>query len=129
MVWPVYSALLTLVFVVLSIRTLRLRRRLRIAIGDGGDISMLRAIRAHGNFAEYAPFGLLLIFACESSGASRILVHALGLILLVGRLIHAIGVSKAAETFGFRVAGMALTFSCYLVAAAYLLWRAVAVSA
>lgn len=128
MVWPVYSALLTMVFVALSIRTLRLRRRLRIPVGDGGNITMLRAIRAHGNFAENAPFGLLLIFACESSGASRILVHALGLILLVGRL-HALGVSKSAETFGFRVAGMALTFTCYLVAAAYLLWRAVTVSA
>ena len=32
-----YAALLALLFVALSVRTLRLRRRLRIAIGDAGN--------------------------------------------------------------------------------------------
>lgn len=125
MVWPSYSALLAIFFVGLSIRTLRLRQRLRIAIGDGGDKTMLRAIRAHGNFAEYVPLGLFLIFTCEAAGAPRMFLHALGVMLLAGRVVHAFGLSRSREVPGSRVAGMALTFACYLLAAAFLLWRTV----
>lgn len=65
MIWPIYAALLGIVFLLLSIRTLRLRRRLRIAVGDGGSVLMLRAMRVHGNFAEYVPLALLLIAGTE----------------------------------------------------------------
>jgi len=58
---PLYAALLALIFVALSVRTLRMRRRLRIAVGDGGDTALLRAMRVHANFAEYVPLSLLLI--------------------------------------------------------------------
>ena len=58
---PAYAALLALFFVALSIRTLRLRRELRIAVGDGGNPAMLRAMRVHANFAEYVPLGLILL--------------------------------------------------------------------
>jgi len=123
-IWSIYAALLALLFVALSIRTLRLRRGLKVAIGDGGHPLMLRAIRTHGNFAEYVPLGLLLLAACEQLRAPVVLLHGLGILLLVGRLIHAFGVSKEAEVFAFRVTGMALTFTCYLVAAAFILWQA-----
>ena len=37
-----YTSVLAIIFVFLSIRTLRLRRRLKIAIGDGGnDVGMI----------------------------------------------------------------------------------------
>lgn len=60
-----YAALLALLFVALSIRTLLMRRRLGIAIGDAGNESMLRAMRVHSNFAEYVPLSLLLIYFVE----------------------------------------------------------------
>nr|WP_267874198.1 MAPEG family protein [Telluria aromaticivorans] len=116
--------MLALFFFVLSVRTLRYRRRLHIPVGDGGNTAMLRAMRVHGNFAEYTPIGLLLIAACEFSGAPDLLVHGLGILLLVSRLIHAFGLSKEAEVFTFRVTGMALTFTSYLVAVAFLLLQA-----
>jgi uncharacterized membrane protein YecN with MAPEG domain len=124
-IWPVYSALLGLVFVALSIRTLRLRRRLRIPLGDGGNDLRLRAIRTHANFAEYVPLGLLLLAGIEFVDAAAWLVHVSGISLLAGRLIHAFGVSRPAEVLAFRVAGMALTFTSYLVAAGSILYRAV----
>jgi len=116
-VTPLYAALLTLLFVSLSARTLRLRRRLRVAVGDGGHPQLLRAMRVHANFAEYAPLALLLIFMFELSGAPRLLLHALCLCLLVGRMAHAYGVSKIRENFRYRVFGMAMTFSALLGAA------------
>ena len=107
---PFYAALLGLVFFALSVRTIGLRRRLRIVLGDAGNAEMQRAMRVHANFAEYVPLSLLLIAMFESLGGARWLVHALCIALVVGRLIHASGVSRMREDFRFRVAGMSLTF-------------------
>jgi hypothetical protein len=48
---PFYAALLGMLFFVLSVGTLRLRRKLQIAIGDAGNQQLLRAMRIHSNFA------------------------------------------------------------------------------
>lgn len=116
-----YAAVLAVIFVVLSVRTLRLRRRLQIAIGDGSNPAMIRAVRAHSNFAEYVPLALLLIYFSELAQAPPWALHALCSCLLVGRVSHAFGISQANENFAFRVAGMALTFTTILGAAAYLI--------
>jgi len=121
-VLPLYAAFFALFFVALSVRTLRLRRSLGIAIGDSGNERMLRATRVHSNFAEYVPFSLLLIFLVEIQGAHPLLVHALCLFLFVGRLAHAFGVSQTKENYRYRVFGMALTFTTLVTSAAYLLF-------
>lgn len=113
-VTPVYAALLTLLFVILSVRTLRTRRRLGIAVGDGANDEMLRAMRVHANFAEYAPLSLLVLLMLELQGAAAGLVHGLGALLLVGRCVHAWGVSRTDENYRFRVLGMSLTFTALL---------------
>jgi len=121
-----YAACLALLFVVLSVRTLRLRRRLRVAVGDHGNEVLLRAMRVHANFAEYVPLALLLIYFVELSGAGAAWVHAMGTSLLVGRLAHAIGVSRVHEDVRWRVVGMTLTLVPIVTAALRLLvlaWR------
>lgn len=120
-VTPIYAALLALLFVFLSLRTIRLRRRHRVALGDGENPELRRAMRAHANFAEYVPFALLLVYFVERDGAHLALVHALGLALLAGRLLHAWGVSQPREDFRFRVTGMVLSFGVLLTAALLLL--------
>jgi len=52
---PIYAALLALLFVLLSVRTIRTRRRQGVALGHGDDPAMLRVMRVHANFAEYVP--------------------------------------------------------------------------
>jgi uncharacterized membrane protein YecN with MAPEG domain len=116
-----YAAILGLLFVVLSVRTILARRRLRIAIGDAGDGTMLRAMRVHSNFAEYVPISLLLVYFAELSGARPVLVHVLGCCLVAGRLLHAYGVSKTREVLIYRQAGMLLTFAVILLSAGFLL--------
>lgn len=122
---PVYASLLAVLFVFLSVRTIRARRSLLIGIGHAENPAMLRAMRVHANFAEYVPFALILIYFVESALARPILVHALGAALLVGRLSHAFGVSREPEDFRFRVFGMVLTFTVMLISATYLLVSAV----
>ena len=121
----IYASILALMFVGLSVRTLGMRRRLKIAIGDAGNPAMLRAMRVHSNFAEYVPLGLLLILLAAGSGAHPVLVHFLGLALLAGRISHAYGVSQSRENYSFRVAGMALTFTSLITASLYLLFSQV----
>lgn len=116
-----YAGLLALFFVGLSLRTLLMRRRLRIAIGDAGNEAMLRAIRAHSNFAEYVPLSLLLIYLVEQSGARPLFVHALGLCVLLGRVSHAVGVSRLDEQYAYRVFGMTLTLAPIIIASIRLL--------
>jgi len=114
---PGYAALLGMIFVILSLRTIRLRRHHRVAVGDGGNAELRRAMRVHANFAEYAPLALLLVYFVEHDGAEMLLVHALGCALLAGRLLHAWGVSQDRENFRYRVSGMILTFGTIITAA------------
>jgi uncharacterized protein len=117
-----YAAGLGFIFALLSLRTLRLRRKLRIGLGDAGHPEMLRAIRVHANFAEYVPLCLGLMCLAEVQGAPAWLLHGMGMALVLARLIHALGVSQMQETTRFRVIGVALTLSTLLVASSYLIF-------
>jgi uncharacterized protein len=121
----IYTAILALLFMGLSIRVVLLRGSLRVSLGDKGDQTMLRAIRVHANFAEYVPFCLLLIYFVETSGAAVFFVHALGLMLVSARASHAYGVSQLKERLLFRQIGMALTISVMGLSAAWLVFKAV----
>jgi uncharacterized membrane protein YecN with MAPEG domain len=111
---PFYGAILALLFFALSVRTLRLRRKLKIPLGDGGNPQMLRAMRVHSNFAEYVPLALLLIFMLEAVSALPALAHVFAISLLLGRLSHAYGVGQSSEDYRYRVFGMTMTFTALL---------------
>ena len=117
-----YAALLALLFLVLAALVIRLRQELQVALGDAGEKSLNRAIRVHANFAEYVPLALLLVYFVETSGAPQLLVHGLGLALLLGRALHAYGVSQTREQLKFRVSGMVATFGVLGVSSLYLLY-------
>lgn len=117
-----YAALLALLFVALSIRTVRLRGKLRISLGDGNQPAMTRAMRTQANFAEYVPLALLLMYMMERHTDSHAWAHVLGIVLLVARLCHAWGFGREPENFRLRAAGAGLTFFVILAAALRLLW-------
>lgn len=108
---PLYAAALTALFLVLSARVITYRRAHQVSLGDGGDRVLERRMRAQGNFAEYAPLGLILMLGAELAGAAPIWLHATGLTLLAGRLMHGIGFSFLKKNMTLRVGGMVLTLS------------------
>jgi len=114
-VTPLYAGILTLWFVVLSIRVMNLRRD--VSFGDSGDIAITRVIRAHANFAEYVPLALLLMGFLEVTRYSIYLLHALGVILVVARLLHGLALSFGWQPRFGRVAGAGLTVLVLLVEA------------
>ncbi|MEO8143518.1 MAG: MAPEG family protein [Betaproteobacteria bacterium] len=106
---PIYAGFLAILFFVLSYRVTLLRGH-GASLGDGGNPVLLRRVRAHGNFSEYVPFILLMIGMLELSHFSTYLLHALGITLVVARLLHAYALSFT-EQFKFgRFWGTALTF-------------------
>ena len=114
---PGFAAVFAVFFVLLSTNVIRARRRHKVGIGSGQNTSVERAMRVHANFAEYVPFTLLLITLLELNKASNWLLIALCAVLLVGRLVHAFGVSMENERFVYRVSGMVMTFTVILTAA------------
>jgi len=119
---PAYAAVLAVLYVFLSVAVIRQRRSRSVALGSGGLPEVERAIRAHGNFAEYVPFALLLLAFAELRGDPHWLLNLLCLLLLAGRLAHAWGVSQVEEDYRWRTVGMGLTFTVLLLTALLLLW-------
>jgi uncharacterized membrane protein YecN with MAPEG domain len=86
-------------------RVITARRAAKVSIGDGGDEAVLRRMRAHANFAEYAPVFLILVAALELTGANRTLLLAAAAAFTLARVAHGIGMDGGTLT-RFRVAGM-----------------------
>ncbi|MEL6608160.1 MAG: MAPEG family protein [Pseudomonadota bacterium] len=112
-----YAGLLALVLLTLTWRVIQGRHAHQVSLGDGGDKSMMRRVRAHGNAAETIPIGLILLGLAEAQGAPGIALHALGVCLLVGRVLHGLALSRPKPWPFGRIAGMGLTLLMLGVAA------------
>ena len=86
------------------------RVRSKIDFLDGGDPTLLRRVRAHGNFTETAPMALLLMLLLELSGVESAWLLMLGTALLLGRVLHAAGLLGWGGHRA-RLVGMALTMA------------------
>lgn len=112
-----YIAVLVLLGVVLAWRVIGIRRSQKIGLGDGEDKVLRRRIRAHGNFSEYAPLLIGLLLALSLVGAKEWAIHLVGLTGVVGRILHAIGLSQSGGASFPRVGGMILTLSALVIGA------------
>jgi uncharacterized protein len=119
-----YAALLALLFCVLALRVLRLRVQLGVTLGDGGHAHLQRAVRAHGNFAEFVPLALLLLLLLELSSLPAAYLHGYGGLLLLARLLHALGVSQRYEKVVWRITAKVMTINLMCAAAVFLLLKA-----
>ena len=123
-----YAALSALLIVILAIRVVAYRRTAKIGLGDGDNPEMRKRIRAHGNAVEYLPLGLLLLLILELNQTAPILLHVFGILLIVGRLFHAWGVSHHSGVSPGRMIGVLVTFGLIGVMALLLLWQFVAMA-
>ena len=121
-----FAGVLALVYVVLTLRVIGIRRGERISLGDGGNAELQRRIRAHANFAEYVPIGLLLLALAESLAAPMPLLLAIGGLFAIGRMIHGVALSANHNPMQLRPIGMHLTLWTLLALAGTCLWFALA---
>jgi hypothetical protein len=116
-VTPLYAGILAIWFFVLSVRVVQGRVGTgNPSLGDGGNPEMLRRIRGHANFAEYVPLVLLLMALLELSGSSKGVLHAIGLMLTTGRLLHGYAFAFTLDFPPGRTGGAVLTFLSLLTA-------------
>ncbi len=105
----------------LSLRIGAVRRSAKVLHGDGGDPLLGRRMRAQLNFVENTPFVLVLILAIELSTRATGTLAIVGLVYMVGRVAHGLGMD--AERGGAaRMVGTVVTL---LVLAGLAVWAVV----
>jgi hypothetical protein len=123
MVTGLFAALFALAQIVLSLRIVKLRKRHKVSLGDGGVAELQAMMRVHGNFTETVPMALILIAIAEFSGAPFWMLYALGVLMLVSRAAHAYGLLTPPGYGRGRFVGMVLTFTVYALGSAICIWR------
>ena len=120
-----YAALLTLYLIAMSFYVIITRAKTDTLLGHGDSIPMLVAMRRHANLIEYMPFAIVIMALAEFLGLGSTWLHAAGIALIAGRLIHPLGVSENSP-LAPRVAGVLLTFAAMLIPAVSILSTALA---
>jgi uncharacterized membrane protein YecN with MAPEG domain len=118
-----YAALQALIALGLQLPIGRMRIASDTSIHDGGNQDLAVAIRRHANWAEHVPFALLLIGLLELNGAGASFLHTLGIVLLVARLSHPLGLNARTAKNPLRGSGAFGTILVYLAAAGSLLLK------
>ena len=90
---PMYIALLGILFVPFTMRVGLYRVKNDISIGDSQDEELIKRNRGQGNFIETVPLAVVLILLMELLGANGTWLHALGILLVGGRLLHYLGIT------------------------------------
>jgi uncharacterized protein len=121
MITAFYAALFGIGLVWLSFRVIAVRRREKISLGTASSDVLERRVRAHANFCEFVPLGLILVYFVELAWKLPALTHALALMLLAGRFMHAYALSGERMRFKWRTRGMILTFLSIAAASVALL--------
>ena len=111
----IYAGLSGLLMAWLALQTIKVRRAAKVKLGDNGNFELQSAIRAHGNFAEYMPITIILLFLLEYNGAPAFTIHLIGIAFLAGRWIHAQGLMK--DDLNKRVLGMKFTLNILILLA------------
>ena len=92
-----YAGLLGLILFVLTAHVGRTRVKTGISLMDAGNRDMIVALRRQGNFVELVPICLILLAIAEMARTSIYLIHILGIVLVVSRIIHPFGLKP--ETY------------------------------
>lgn len=121
-----YAALSALLIVVLAIRVTLYRRQARIGIGDNGDHALAKRIRAHANAIELIPIALILLLIAELLTVDAVWLHVFGIAAVLGRMLHAWGLSKSGGVSFPRAVGYLLTMAAIIAMAMVLLWQSIA---
>jgi len=111
MVISLYALPLTLIYAVLTYRVITYRRAHLISLGDDGNKSLLKRMRAHSNFMETVPLAMILLLLLELEDAPAALLHVLCTALVLGRALHAYGFSASPPVLPLRIIGMAVTLA------------------
>jgi uncharacterized membrane protein YecN with MAPEG domain len=107
------AAIAALIVIWLGARCGQVRTKEKILHGDGGNVLLLRRMRAQANFTEYTPIALVLIVLLDLMDVNPTALGLSALAFMIGRVLHAIGMD-AADAAWPRMVGMILTMPVLL---------------
>lgn len=114
----IIAAAAALINLWLAVRVGRVRTSEKVSVGDGGNELLVRRMRAHSNFTEYAPFFLILLALVELAWGSNIWLWGAAILFILGRIAHAFGMDGNGK---LRMFGIASTMLVLLGLAIYAL--------
>ncbi|MEM7431456.1 MAG: MAPEG family protein [Pseudomonadota bacterium] len=122
-----YAGILIIFALALSARAGSFRGKTGISIMHGEPINLELAerVRVHQNFLEYVPMALIVMALLEVNGANSTFLHVFGIVLIVARIAHAMGLKHDNMGHIGRLIGAAGTALMSAVAGLYLVWIAV----
>lgn len=113
----VYIGINLLINLFLAYRVSANRVRSNVMTGTGDDTALYNANRAHITNVEYTPIVLIGLVALHLLPGSIYVIHAVGLLLTIGRILHAIGLTTAAgKSTPPRLIGTVMTWLAQLIA-------------
>ena len=121
MITPFYAALFGIGLIWLSFKVISVRRKDKVSLGVAENEKLERRVRAHANYCEFVPLGLILIYCVEITWKQPLLTHVIALTLLAGRAAHARAFLGERMFFKWRTRGMLLTFFSIAAASVALL--------
>ena len=89
-----YISLTAILMVALAMRVVKLRRKHKIGLGSADNKELQLATRVHANLIENAPIAMALLLVAELNGLSSIYLHLLGMVWIIGRILHAVGLTR-----------------------------------
>lgn len=118
-----YAGILGLFGFYLAISVGLYRTKVNIAIYDGDNQELRERIRKHGNFTETVPLGLIVLGLLEMShpGAPTA-IYILGGMLVLGRLLHPLGIKADNIKHPMRGIGMLLTMLSIVICSGWLIF-------
>jgi len=110
MITAFYASMLGFIYIKLSKNIIRLRRKYNVTLGHKNHGDLEQAIRAHANFSEFVPIGLILLACLEINKIYFAVVILLGGLFFIGRVLHAKSFLKDKIDNSLRIKGMQFTF-------------------
>jgi uncharacterized protein len=120
------ACVLGIAYAGLSLAVGRRRGQANVSLGFGTDVGvaigeeykappLLVAIRRHGQFAEYVPISIILLFLLELNHANTVVLAGLAGMLVLSRLCMALGLGRTTPN-PLRTAGNLLQWAMILIA-------------
>ena len=122
-----YAGIMMIFALALSFRAGGFRGKTGISVGHGEPVNMDLAerVRIHQNFLEYVPMAIILMGILETNGGNATFLHVFGVVLIIARIAHAVGLKHDNMGHPGRVIGAGGTALISVVAALYTLWMVV----
>ena len=119
-----YAGLLALFALMLSFRagTYRGKAKASILYGEPINWDLAERVRVHQNFLESVPLVLILMGIIELGGGSTVFLHTVGIVLIISRVAHAVGLKHDNMAHPGRAIGAGGSALVTLVAAGYTVW-------